>query len=178
MTRDSVAYKKYHDLAEHSYNGIDNVFFVNRIGLPKIKTNITPYAVVNIEEPRHQEIKNEICAKLNVEGKHIVYSYHKPFPYERVIKLSKQKDMMISDYPLDYLHLYNNACEVYSDRVHACIPTLSFGNQAMLYSDSPRTLLFDNVGITSIKQQLTRADGLLGHQEKQIQYLHQVLQAL
>ena len=82
---------------------------------------------------------------------------------------------MCSDQPLDYLYLYRNAEAVYSDRVHACIPTLSFGNQCQLFSDSPRIALFENVGLHDIKKELTMIQNLKQLQEKQIDYLRRIL---
>ena len=125
MTRDSLAYKYYANFTKNSYNGIDNVFFVNLLNLPQIDTDLTPYVVLNIEEPKHYRIKEEL--KNIFKEKNIVYSYHKPFPYTKVSKLVKN-GVIVSDNPMDYLLLYRNASEVYSDRVHACIPTLAFGN--------------------------------------------------
>lgn len=124
MTRDSLAYKYYANFTKNSYNGIDNVFFVNLLNLPQIDTDLTPYVVLNIEEPKHYRIKEEL--KNIFKEKNIVYSYHKPFPYTKVSKLVKS-GVIVSDNPMDYLLLYRNASEVYSDRVHACIPTLAFG---------------------------------------------------
>lgn len=121
MTRDSLAYKYYANFTKNSYNGIDNVFFVNLLNLPQIDTDLTPYVVLNIEEPKHYRIKEEL--KNIFKEKNIVYSYHKPFPYTKVSKLVKN-GVIVSDNPMDYLLLYRNASEVYSDRVHACIPTL------------------------------------------------------
>lgn len=120
MTRDSLAYKYYANFTKNSYNGIDNVFFVNLLNLPQIDTDLTPYVVLNIEEPKHYRIKEEL--KNIFKEKNIVYSYHKPFPYTKVSKLVKN-GVIVSDNPMDYLLLYRNASEVYSDRVHACIPT-------------------------------------------------------
>lgn len=131
MTRDSLAYKYYANFTKNSYNGIDNVFFVNLLNLPQIDTDLTPYVVLNIEEPKHYRIKEEL--KNIFKEKNIVYSYHKPFPYTKVSKLVKN-GVIVSDNPMDYLLLYRNASEVYSDRVHACIPTLAFGNKARLFS--------------------------------------------
>ena len=125
MTRDILAYKYYANFTKNSYNGIDNVFFVNLLNLPQIDTDLTPYVVLNIEEPKHYRIKEEL--KNIFKEKNIVYSYHKPFPYTKVSKLVKN-GVIVSDNPMDYLLLYRNASEVYSDRVHACIPTLAFGN--------------------------------------------------
>ncbi|TSE48008.1 polysaccharide pyruvyl transferase family protein [Phocaeicola vulgatus] len=119
MTRDSLAYKYYANFTKNSYNGIDNVFFVNLLNLPQIDTDLTPYVVLNIEEPKHYRIKEEL--KNIFKEKNIVYSYHKPFPYTKVSKLVKN-GVIVSDNPMDYLLLYRNASEVYSDRVHACIP--------------------------------------------------------
>lgn len=121
MTRDILAYKYYANFTKNSYNGIDNVFFVNLLNLPQIDTDLTPYVVLNIEEPKHYRIKEEL--KNIFKEKNIVYSYHKPFPYTKVSKLVKN-GVIVSDNPMDYLLLYRNASEVYSDRVHACIPLL------------------------------------------------------
>ena len=60
MTRDSLAYKYYANFTKNSYNGIDNVFFVNLLNLPQIDTDLTPYVVLNIEEPKHYRIKEEL----------------------------------------------------------------------------------------------------------------------
>ena len=76
---------------------------------------------------------------------------HKPFPYTKVSKLVKN-GVIVSDNPMDYLLLYRNASEVYSDRVHACIPTLAFGNKARLFSNSPRIALFENAKIPDVRE--------------------------
>lgn len=118
MTRDILAYKYYANFTKNSYNGIDNVFFVNLLNLPQIDTDLTPYVVLNIEEPKHYRIKEEL--KNIFKEKNIVYSYHKPFPYTKVSKLVKN-GVIVSDNPMDYLLLYRNASEVYSDRVSTCL---------------------------------------------------------
>ena len=94
MTRDSLAYKYYANFTKNSYNGIDNVFFVNLLNLPQIDTDLTPYVVLNIEEPKHYRIKEEL--KNIFKEKNIVYSYHKPFPYTKVSKLVKN-GVIVSD---------------------------------------------------------------------------------
>lgn len=99
MTRDILAYKYYANFTKNSYNGIDNVFFVNLLNLPQIDTDLTPYVVLNIEEPKHYRIKEEL--KNIFKEKNIVYSYHKPFPYTKVSKLVKN-GVIVSDNPMDY----------------------------------------------------------------------------
>lgn len=176
MTRDSVAYNNYAMFSEESYNGIDNVFFVNRLDLPNMDTTISPYVVINFDEPKHDDIRKNLQKDFN--GNNIVYTNHKPFPYTKVSSLVK-KGIMVSDYPLDYLFLYKNTKETYSDRVHACIPTLSFGNKAQIFSDSPRIALFDNVGIdiNEMKSQPISIDEncLTDLQNKQIDFLRRIL---
>lgn len=169
MTRDSLAYKYYANFTKNSYNGIDNVFFVNLLNLPQIDTDLTPYVVLNIEEPKHYRIKEEL--KNIFKEKNIVYSYHKPFPYTKVSKLVKN-GVIVSDNPMDYLLLYRNASEVYSDRVHACIPTLAFGN----FSNSPRIALFENAKIPDVRERLVSIEGLKEMQDKQIAFLASLLQ--
>lgn len=165
--------KYYANFTKNSYNGIDNVFFVNLLNLPQIDTDLTPYVVLNIEEPKHYRIKEEL--KNIFKEKNIVYSYHKPFPYTKVSKLVKN-GVIVSDNPMDYLLLYRNASEVYSDRVHACIPTLAFGNKARLFSNSPRIALFENAKIPDVRERLVSIEGLKEMQDKQIAFLASLLQ--
>lgn len=177
MFRDSVAYEHYKSFTQNAYNGIDNVFFVNLLNLPKVETTIDPYAVLNFDIPKHNPIKQRLVNEL--KDRQIVYTDHKPYPYIKVSKLAKQ-NVMCSDYPLDYLFIYRNVKETYSDRVHACIPTLSFGNKAQLFSDSPRIALFENVGI--IIEEMKKKpialdpDHLKELQDAQIKYLSALLQ--
>lgn len=176
MFRDSVAYGHYKDFSDNVYNGIDNVFFVNRLNLSKVETTMDPYVVLNFDIPKHDVYKKELERRF--DRQHIVYTDHKPYPYIKVSKLAKQ-NVMCSDYPLDYLFIYRNVIETHSDRVHACIPTLSFGNKAQIYSDSPRIALFENVGIdvTEMKSHPVSLDAnkLKAMQDEQIAFLKKLL---
>ena len=144
LFRDSVAYNNYANYSERTYNGIDCVWFVNKLDIPKIETTIDPYVVLNFDLPKHNAIKKELQEKF--AGSNIVQTAHKPYPYTKVSKMVK-KNVLCSDYPMDYLFVYKHVSETYTDRVHACIPTLSFGNKAQIYSDSPRIALFENAGV-------------------------------
>ena len=172
MFRDSIAFNHYAKFTDYAYNGIDNVFFVNRLDIPSIETTMCPYVVLNFDEPQHDKIKKDL--EVRFQGKNIIVSNHKPFPYSKISNLVK-KGVMVSDYPLDYLFLYKNASETHSDRVHACIPTLSFGNKAQLYSKSPRSALFENVGIYDIKDRPVAIKNLHEIQDKQIAFLSRIL---
>lgn len=176
MFRDSTAYGLYAEFSDNVYNGIDNVFFVNSLNLPEVETTIDPFVVLNFDIPKHSHIRRNLETKF--KRGHIVYTDHKPYPYYKVSRLAK-KNVMCSDYPLDYLFIYRNAVETHSDRVHACIPTLSFGNKAQLYSDSPRVALFENVGIPldEIKHRPVALDKrrLKELQDRQVQFLKNIL---
>lgn len=145
ISRDETAYKLYADTAEHSYRGIDCAFFL------KDAFNPAPieldYVVHNFDKkPR----------RLPDTGKMIVNTHHsigKAF-YNHF----EAPNTLISDVPDDYLHIYANCSEMHSDRVHACLPTLVFGKPARLYTDTPRSGLFEEVKIKDITKKLVYAD--------------------
>lgn len=172
MTRDSESFKFYSSLSIHSYNGIDNVFFVNRLNIPKLYTTKRPYIVLNFDEPKHRNIKMKL--EKEFKDRNIIYTNHKPYSFLNLRKVVKE-GVMCSDHALDYLFIYANADAVYSDRVHACIPTLSFGNKCRLFSDSPRIALFESVGLPKIKNELSQIIGLDIMQDKQINFLRSIL---
>lgn len=173
MFRDSVAYNAYSHLSKITYNGIDNVFFVNKIPLPEMKTTLDPYYVVNFDLKDNNRIKNRLLDN-ELKGKNVVFTNHKPYP-QYAITDGVKNGIVISDYPLDYLAIYKNVKTTYSDRVHACIPTLSFGNKAQLFSKSPRKALFENVGLTDISSKPVELHNLQDFQEKQIDFLKKIL---
>jgi polysaccharide pyruvyl transferase WcaK-like protein len=77
---------------------------------------------------------------------------------------------LISDLPSDYLSIYAQAAEVHSDRVHACIAALSFGNRARFYvQNEPRLRMFARLGIENVAHELTDLDPEVLRREKQDQ---------
>ena len=84
----------------------------------------------------------------------------------------------MSDIPDDYLNLYANTYGVYSNRVHACIATLAFGNRAMHFSKSPRAYLFDRLGVKNIRKELVKLDPdmLLQEKESQLSFLKKIFE--
>ncbi len=67
-------------------------------------------------------------------------------------KIYKRRNSVVSDEPYTYLSLYANVALTISDRVHACVATLAYGNPAMMLSPSPRSELFDRMGLTACRQ--------------------------
>jgi len=73
------------------------------------------------------------------------------------------------DLPHSYLNLYANTECTFSNRVHACVATLSFGKPAMLFTRSPRAHLLARLGIDKIKQELVTLDpDWLRHEKMQL----------
>lgn len=154
ITRDSMAYDAYSKYFSSSHSGIDCGFFVNEYYRPP-KSKKT-YMIATFDSSKEPKIISEYP---------IIRAYHEPLNYsyiqnvalriaiesaENILKtsaskISKKNKVLISDVITDYLFLYSNAKEVHSDRVHACVAALSYGNRAKLYSNSPRSALFEKL---------------------------------
>ncbi len=68
-------------------------------------------------------------------------------------KVYQHPNAVASDEPFTYFSLYAGAQLTLSDRVHACVATLAYGNPAMLYHPTPRARLFARVGLDKIREQ-------------------------
>ncbi len=67
-------------------------------------------------------------------------------------KIYKQPNAVASDEPFTYFTVYGNTKLTLADRVHACVATLAYGNPAMLFTPSPRSRLFDRLGLAAIRE--------------------------
>lgn len=67
------------------------------------------------------------------------------------LKVYRWPNSMVWDEPFTYFTVYGGSCLTLSDRVHACVVTLAYGKPAMLFSPSPRTHLFDRLGLSDIR---------------------------
>lgn len=179
ISRDETSYDNYNDLVEHSYNGIDVAFFLNNAYSP-MKMDPSPDYILTFDKGDMNDLQ---VLGIN-EKDRIIRTHHSfwlNFNPKDIYKMKKeyyeQENTMISEIPEDYLNLYANTQVTYSDRVHACIATLSYGNPAKLFSSSPRTLLFERVGAKSITQKLTYpdVDKINAEKSKQTKFLSEVL---
>lgn len=170
VSRDRQTFENYEDLAQFSYDGIDCAFFVNDYFNPA-KLRLPKYVILNFD--KHPE------PELDVGDRLIVRTHHSYWPWLPREHLSKP-NTLISDLPDDYLNLYANTERLYSDRVHACVATLSFGRPCRLYiddEDEPRASLLDKVDATTIKSKLTypNTKKIEKEKEKQIRFLSKIL---
>ncbi len=141
LTRDSISFKHYSDLAEHSFDGLEPAFYLNKLSYMKeIELDITPYVVLTFDKFDNRDIEKKIEEKVGKEYNVIKVS-HIPYPNNASFIENPPKYRFISDSPYDYLLLYAHAKEVHTDRVHACVSTLAFGNPCRLYNETARAAL-------------------------------------
>lgn len=168
ISRDEYSFNYYKDLAEYSYNGIDCAFFINDYFRPAA-LYLTDFVVYTFDKMKVPLILNESAS--------IVRAHHCPRSINK--RYLKDPNTLISDRPEDYLNLYANAKITYTDRVHACVATLAFGNSCQLHCDTPRTRLFEKVGISTaeIRENVVSIDQgrLTAAKNAQVRFLSSVL---
>jgi hypothetical protein len=148
--------------------GMDCAFFANAFFSP-LKLDLAPYVAANFdmgEEPTFVETLGNVVRT----NHHAVGPVHE--------SIFSRRNLMISDVPTDYLTVYANAKEVHSDRVHACVVSLAYGTPVQLYFNTPRSGLFDSVGVaTTIGRELTvlNQERLNRIKEEQIQWTRRVI---
>lgn len=177
ISRDQKTFDSFSDLAEYSYNGIDCAFWVSEAYNP-LKLDMPEYVVLNFDKQPEPEALMIDNSKLIVRTHHSVWHN---FPFSQYFRMKKnyygKRNTMISELPYDYLNLYANASATYSDRVHACIVTLAYGNSARLFSNPLRAVLFEKVGASEINRKMIKSDldKIEKEKQKQTDFLSKVL---
>jgi len=175
ISRDEKTFESYHDLAEHSYNGIGCAFFINDYFAP-IKMDLPEYVILNFDKMSEP--------KLNIINKLVIRMHHWSPYYKGFRNIPKryftQPNTLISDSPDDYLALYSNTSTTFSDRVHACVATLSFGRPCRLFIGEDavtRAALFKKVGANTIGSRITypNTEMIDKEKEKQVRFLSDIL---
>jgi len=195
ISRDETTYKNFKVSFPKSFNGMDCAFFLSDAFSPA-PLRIEDYVVYNFDQmevPYIEEHNKRIirthhsCSKFfpnTIRNRGITLNINTIWPFLKIVKYEnndryfKHKDTLISDIPDDYLNLYANAYAVYTDRVHACIAALSFGNSARLYSNTPRASVFDVQGVGEIRKKLVKLnqDKINKKKENQILFLREILE--
>lgn len=73
-------------------------------------------------------------------------------------KVFRYSNSFVSDIPESYLDIYATSVLTLSDRVHACVASLAYGNHAMFFSRTSRSKLLDRVGATEIREKPVKID--------------------
>jgi hypothetical protein len=143
ITRDDDTFEMFKNRIKNIQRGIDCAFFLpDYFSAPKLITD--KYNVLTFDFG--SEPDEALSTDFQIFRTH--HDLWGPLPD----RYTNKPRTLVSDVPEDYLSLYAN-CEVtFSDRVHACIASLSYGNQARLYSSTPRKSLFARVGAEEISQ--------------------------
>lgn len=177
LTRDSVSFKHYSDLAEYAFDGLEPAFYLNKLSyLKDIKLDITPYVVLAFDKPENRDIKKNLEEKFGTDY-NVINLSHIPFPNKAYfIDTPPPRTRFISNSSYDYILLYSQAKEVHSDRVHACVPTLAFGNPCRLYNKTLRANLFEKVCTGNIIKEICRPNNITSLQKKQVDILSQILE--
>lgn len=111
-----------------------------------------------------------------IDGKLVVRTDHRYNPF-LMKKNYRASNIYSGDVPYSYLNIYANSDLTISNRVHACVATVSYGNPAMLFTRSPRAYLLKRLGLDKIKDQPQRVDlaFLADEKAKLIEWLRQRL---
>ena len=75
-------------------------------------------------------------------------------------------NVMVNDTPYPYFEVYGNANLILSNRLHACVVGLAYGNPAMLFSSSPRLRLMERLNLGDITSHPVWLDPVLLSKEK------------
>lgn len=110
--------------------------------------------------------------EIELEGYKIIRTDHRFNPYSRK-KIYSDKNTFAMDTPEGYLLAYANSKITLSNRVHANVATLSYGNTAMYFSDSKRANLLNRLGLEEIYERPLSLDytKLISEKEKLIEFI-------
>lgn len=139
ISRDKKTFQAYGSYAEHAYNGVDMGFYLKKLYKPiKIEEKYIVFCFDKVKAPQI-ETKYPI-----INTHHYVRLDMHP---ELLLKYLKEKNLFLSDNPYDYLILYANANEVHTDRVHACVASMTYDTPCRLYYKTARARLFFRLGV-------------------------------
>jgi hypothetical protein len=149
ITRDDDTFAMFKGKIRNIEPGIDCAFFLpDYFKAPKLTIGDFDVVTFDASEPP-SELRQSKPGRL--------FAHHDlwgPLPK----KYTSKKRTLVSDVPEDYLSLYANCNTTYSDRVHACIASLAYGNSAQLFSNTPRKALFDKLNAGDIRKRSISLD--------------------
>lgn len=95
-------------------------------------------------------------------------------------KIYRQPNAVASDEPYTYLSLYAGTSLTLSDRVHACVATVAYGKPAMLFAPTPRSALFERLGLGEILTHPVSLpyDVVEGERQAELEFLRRAVAAL
>lgn len=147
----------YADVIDELHLGIDNGFFIDDwYTPPDFDEELTAITYDKSAEP------DDIA-----ESGRVIRPHHTPFGMlypdflRRFFATGWSEDWyrdehwFASDTLRDYLDVYGNADVTYTDRLHACVPTLAYGNEAIFDRETPRKGVLDREFVNERDGRLT-----------------------
>lgn len=183
VSRDLDTFNNYTEYCKNSYNGICFAFFVNDYFKgnkihkkficsaidftkePEFIINKEDFAKSNLEIPKNIRTKSKInkikfafdrkkTSKIN--DFEIVRLHHRPL--RKKYFLFHKVNSVVSHSHNVYLNFYKNSSLTITDRLHAAVATLAFGNPARLMLDSNRVKLLERAGLLECTEKIYTAD--------------------
>ncbi len=149
ITRDDRAHRLYGALAPVSHSGIDCAFFMpDGYRPPTANRRISVLTFDASAEPT-LDLGGALPIRVS---QHPFDSPYLSLPRRLTDKrrwhdkrFFRKENIFMSDSVEDYLFLYANSEVTHSDKVHACVATLAYGNPAQFYWETPRAALFSQL---------------------------------
>jgi len=166
ISRNPRAYRMYEDFFDECEQGIDAAFFISDWYQPPPSEE--PFIAVTYDKKPEPSICDEDPGLMRVRLNH--NPFKKPFSSTFLNILRKMlnrgtgrytmrgKNKFVSDSPKDYLFIYGNADATYSDRVHACVASLVYGNEVYFDHETVRSGVFDAMFGESISRKKVTLD--------------------
>lgn len=184
FTRDPRAHELYGDAVPRVYEGIDCGFHVaDAYQPPDLQGEFIAMTVDKGEEPESEPSSRVIrpC--------HLPYGYGPPFEgltytvvnwFFRKRTQFQRDNWFVAERPEDYLLIYANAHKTITDRLHACVPALAYGNEAQFITDTERASLLDRFLGPEIRERPVSIDTKLLEAEKreQVQALSDAIEEI
>lgn len=134
VTRDHTTYENYKDVVK-CISGIDCAFWIKDAFCPTGFAK-KPFDIVTFNRTKEPEKYKEFKSRLVIRPQHFQYDFNVNDVCE---------NCMISDSPYDYLGLYANAQNVYTDLVHATVISLEYGTPVQFFPVDGRAKLFEHL---------------------------------
>ena len=140
---------KYNFVFNEQYWKLDFNGFIKRIGAKTDRISDALVYALSVFPAKDRQVK--------VDQYDIIRTDHRFSPMLKN-KVFRYSNSFVSDVPQSYVDIYANSKLTLSDRVHACVATLAYGNYAMLFSKTKRSKLLDRVGANDIYSYPVRID--------------------
>lgn len=181
-TRDYETYLNYKDFTPNAYNGICSAWFVPEAYPGYTIVKEAPYIACCFDHTKEPDISFEsedvfslrtsevhhskitkISRLLQKNLPHNIGGFDVLRPCHQVLnrqnwRLFFKPNAFNSQTPYGYLNIYRNAKLSVTDRLHASVATLAYGNPARLFLKSKRSFLLDRIGATAVTREVFSID--------------------